>query len=74
MSLTSRLAARRAKRSVSALRRALGEKRGERVFIETVRKHGYRFAAEVARRKRRFFCSRNFTGNQFAVRRAENFR
>jgi Tol biopolymer transport system component/DNA-binding winged helix-turn-helix (wHTH) protein len=33
---------------ISALRRALGEKRGEKVFIETVRKQGYRFVAEVA--------------------------
>lgn len=36
-------------KTISALRRTLGEKRGERVFIETVRKQGYRFVAEVAR-------------------------
>lgn len=36
-------------KTISALRRALGEKRGEKIFIETVRKHGYRFVAEVER-------------------------
>lgn len=36
-------------KTVYTLRRALGEKRGEKIYIETVRKHGYRFVAEVAR-------------------------
>jgi len=36
-------------KNISALRRALGEKRKKTVFIETVRKHGYRFVAEVVR-------------------------
>jgi DNA-binding winged helix-turn-helix (wHTH) protein len=30
-----------------AIRRALGEKTGKRQFINTIRKHGYRFVAEV---------------------------
>jgi DNA-binding winged helix-turn-helix (wHTH) protein len=34
---------------IHALRRALGEKPGEQKFIETIRKHGYRFVAEVKR-------------------------
>jgi DNA-binding winged helix-turn-helix (wHTH) protein/TolB-like protein/Tfp pilus assembly protein PilF len=34
---------------IYAIRRALGEKSGEQQFIETVRKHGYRFVAEVLR-------------------------
>ena len=34
---------------IYAIRRALGEKPGERRFIETVRKHGYRFVVEVRR-------------------------
>jgi Tol biopolymer transport system component/DNA-binding winged helix-turn-helix (wHTH) protein len=34
---------------IYALRQALGEKPGEHKFIETVRKHGYRFVAEVRR-------------------------
>jgi DNA-binding winged helix-turn-helix (wHTH) protein/TolB-like protein len=34
---------------VHALRRALGEKPGERQFIETIKKHGFRFVAEVRR-------------------------
>src|SRR5688572_3819249 len=33
-------------KNISILRRALGEKKG-RKFIETVRRHGYRFVAEV---------------------------
>src|SRR6187455_569220 len=32
---------------VHAIRHVLGEKPGEQKFIETVRKHGYRFVAEV---------------------------
>lgn len=36
-------------KSISRLRRILGEKRGENVFIETVRGHGYRLVAEVKR-------------------------
>ncbi len=32
---------------VHAIRQVLGEKPGEQKFIETVRKHGYRFVAEV---------------------------
>ncbi len=32
---------------VHAVRRALGEKPGEQQFIETVKKHGFRFVAEV---------------------------
>ncbi|MBV9925248.1 MAG: winged helix-turn-helix domain-containing protein [Acidobacteria bacterium] len=35
--------------SMSALRRTLGEKRGEHLYIETVPKRGYRFVARVAR-------------------------
>lgn len=34
---------------IHAIRRALGEKPGERQFIETVKKHGFRFVAEVRR-------------------------
>lgn len=34
---------------VHAVRRALGDKDGERKFIETVKKHGFRFVAEVRR-------------------------
>ncbi len=34
---------------IFAIRRALGEKPGEQKYIETVRKHGYRFVAEVRR-------------------------
>jgi DNA-binding winged helix-turn-helix (wHTH) protein/TolB-like protein len=34
--------------SISALRKALGEKRGETQYIDTVPKKGYRFTAEVA--------------------------
>jgi formylglycine-generating enzyme required for sulfatase activity/DNA-binding winged helix-turn-helix (wHTH) protein/TolB-like protein/Flp pilus assembly protein TadD len=36
-------------KNISALRRALGEKKGERIYIETIRKHGYRFVAKVRR-------------------------
>ncbi|HEX8567980.1 MAG TPA: DPP IV N-terminal domain-containing protein [Pyrinomonadaceae bacterium] len=36
-------------KNISALRRALGEKKGEQIYIETVRKHGYRFVPEVRR-------------------------
>jgi DNA-binding winged helix-turn-helix (wHTH) protein len=36
-------------KNISALRRALGENRKKTVFIETVRKHGYRFVAKVVR-------------------------
>lgn len=36
---------------VHAVRRALGDKDGERKFIETVKKHGFRFVAEVRRVK-----------------------
>ena len=35
--------------SISALRRALGERRGENQYIDTVPKKGYRFSADVAR-------------------------
>ena len=35
-------------KSVSILRRALGEKKGGRKFIETVRGHGYRFVGDVS--------------------------
>lgn len=34
---------------IHAIRRALGEKPGEQQFIETIKKHGYRFVAEVRR-------------------------
>ena len=34
-------------KSIHAVRRALGESNGEQKFIETVKKHGYRFVAEV---------------------------
>jgi DNA-binding winged helix-turn-helix (wHTH) protein/TolB-like protein len=34
-------------KSIHAIRRALGEKNGDQKFIETVKKHGYRFIAEV---------------------------
>jgi TolB-like protein/DNA-binding winged helix-turn-helix (wHTH) protein/Flp pilus assembly protein TadD len=34
-------------KSISALRRALGERNGQEKFIETVRGHGYRFTASV---------------------------
>lgn len=34
---------------IYAIRQALGEKPGEQKFIETVRKHGYRFVADVQR-------------------------
>lgn len=34
---------------IHAIRRALGEKPGEQKFIETVRRHGYRFVADVNR-------------------------
>lgn len=34
---------------IYAIRKALGEKPGEQKFVETVRKHGYRFVAEVRR-------------------------
>lgn len=34
---------------IHAIRLALGEKPGEQKYIETVRKHGYRFVAEVRR-------------------------
>ncbi|MGH9820652.1 MAG: winged helix-turn-helix domain-containing protein, partial [Pyrinomonadaceae bacterium] len=36
-------------KSIHAIRQVLGEKPGEQKFIETVRKHGYRFVAEVRR-------------------------
>ncbi len=36
-------------KSIYAIRQALGEKPGEQKYIETVRKHGYRFVAEVRR-------------------------
>ena len=36
-------------KSIHAVRRALGEKTGEQQFIETVKKHGFRFVAEVRR-------------------------
>jgi DNA-binding winged-HTH domains len=36
-------------KNISLLRRALGEKKGERKFIETVRGRGYRFVAPVVR-------------------------
>lgn len=34
---------------IHVIRRALGEKHGEQQFIETVKKHGFRFVAEVRR-------------------------
>lgn len=34
-------------KNISILRKALGEREGKRKFIETVRGHGFRFAAEV---------------------------
>ncbi len=34
-------------KSISRLRQILGEKKGENIFIETVRGHGYRFVAPV---------------------------
>ncbi|MBC7901614.1 MAG: winged helix-turn-helix domain-containing protein, partial [Saprospiraceae bacterium] len=34
---------------IHAIRQVLGEKPGEQTFIETVRKHGYRFVADVSR-------------------------
>ena len=34
-------------KSIHAVRRALGESNGEQKCIETVKKHGYRFVAEV---------------------------
>ena len=34
-------------KAIHAVRQALGEKPGEQKFVETVRKHGYRFVAEV---------------------------
>lgn len=36
-------------KNISLLRRALGEKKGGKKFIETVRGHGYRFVAKVRR-------------------------
>lgn len=36
-------------KSIHAIRHVLGEKPGEARFIQTVRKHGYRFVAEVRR-------------------------
>ena len=36
-------------KSIHAVRRALGEKPGEQQFIETVKKHGFRFVVEVRR-------------------------
>lgn len=36
-------------KSIHAIRQVLGERPGEQIYIETVRKHGYRFVAEVAR-------------------------
>jgi DNA-binding winged helix-turn-helix (wHTH) protein/Tfp pilus assembly protein PilF len=36
-------------KAIYAIRQALGEKPGEQKYIETVRKHGYRFVAEVRR-------------------------
>lgn len=36
-------------KAIHAVRHALGEKPGEQRYIETVRKHGYRFIAEVSR-------------------------
>ena len=35
-------------KSIHAIRRALGEKDGNQKFIETVKKHGFRFVAEVS--------------------------
>jgi DNA-binding winged helix-turn-helix (wHTH) protein/Tfp pilus assembly protein PilF len=34
---------------IHAIRRALGEQEGEKQFIETIKKHGFRFVAEVRR-------------------------
>jgi DNA-binding winged helix-turn-helix (wHTH) protein/tetratricopeptide (TPR) repeat protein len=36
-------------KSIHAIRRALGEKPGKQQFIETVKKHGFRFVTEVRR-------------------------
>ena len=36
-------------KNISVLRRVLGEKPGEKQFIETVKKHGFRFVVEVQR-------------------------
>jgi DNA-binding winged helix-turn-helix (wHTH) protein/TolB-like protein/Flp pilus assembly protein TadD len=38
-------------KSIHAVRRALGEKPGEKQFIETIKKHGFRFVVEVRRVK-----------------------
>lgn len=37
--------------TVHALRRVLGERRGERSYIETIPRHGYRFVAAVTERR-----------------------
>src|SRR5688500_1701661 len=41
-------------KNISILRRALGEKKGGKKYIETVRGHGYRFVAKVRRNKSDF--------------------
>jgi|GEM_PF-711126 len=38
-------------KSIFAIRRALGDKNGDKRYIETVKKHGYRFVAEVQRKE-----------------------
>src|SRR5215218_3616271 len=40
-------------KSIHAIRRALGEEKGGHKYIETVKKHGFRFAAEVTPAARR---------------------
>ncbi|HUR96618.1 MAG TPA: winged helix-turn-helix domain-containing protein [Pyrinomonadaceae bacterium] len=40
-------------KSIHAIRRALGESNGDQKFIETVKKHGFRFVAEVTSAKPR---------------------
>lgn len=53
-------------KTVSQLRRALGDKRGESAFIETVRKHGFRFVADVRRVEAEERNAATYDGNSSA--------
>ena len=53
---------------IHALRRALGEQPGERQFIETIKKHGFRFVAEVRRVESEETADAVHQGNEFQLK------
>ncbi len=57
---------------IHAIRRALGEKSGEQKFIETVKKHGFRFVAEVHHIKLAESSNIRDTENSFELKKERN--